>query len=692
MSIATELHMLLANAAPEHQMVYASVPVELQAAAGEGEAKDPTFKLNAYTGGALRANYPYPVVVDLTGLKAEKNVPILRGHNQDRIVGHATEVVIAQRGTARGVHISGVVSADTVDAKEVVASAKKGFPWQVSIGANPDRVEFVEPGKKVFVNEQTFTGPLYVFRAATLRETSFVAIGADPNTSASVAASLTPKGMSMKFSEWLNANGIDEATLTASQIETLKVLHAENASETILKATVAGFAKPEPKQPETPAVDPTAQLRASAAAEAARIAKIDEVCANHPALKAKAIGEGWEPTKAELEVLKASRPTAPAAHIGTSNVTPKILEAAACMSLKVPNAEKSFDEQTLEAAHKRFRSRIGLQELILECAWANGYTGRSFRADHAAALRAAFTTAEITNILAATANKFLVASFNAVEQTWRSIASIRPVSDFKAITGVRLIGDAQFEEVGNDGQIKHGTLSDTTYSNQAKTYGKMYGITRQDQINDDLGALQAMPQRIGRGGALKLNDIFWTAFMDNSSFFASGNANYLSGVTVGTNDSRLNIEGLTRAEQAFLDQTDEEGKPLGVQPAILLTPTALKRAAVSVLNSTEVRDTTASTKIGTINPFSVGNNLTSVTSAYLGNSSYTGYSATAWYLLANPADLATIEVVFLDGVEVPTVQSADADFNTLGIQMRGFFDFGVAKQEYRGGVKAKGAA
>jgi hypothetical protein len=38
------------------------------------------------------------------------------------------------------------------------------------------------------------------------------------------------------------------------------------------------------------------------------------------------------------------------------------------------------------------------------------------------------------------------------------------------------------------------------------------------------------------------------------------------------------------------------------------------------------------------------------------------------------------------------VETAEADFNTLGIQMRGYFDFGVAKTEYRAGVMSKGAA
>ncbi|MFO0260645.1 MAG: hypothetical protein ACK53V_03380, partial [Planctomycetota bacterium] len=78
-------------------------------------------------------------------------------------------------------------------------------------------------------------------------------------------------------------------------------------------------------------------------------------------------------------------------------------------------------------------------------------------------------------------------------------------------------------------------------------------------------------------------------------------------------------------------------------------------------------------------------------SAYLGNTALGG-SSTAWYLLANPSDLATMQVVFLNGQETPVIEEAEADFDTLGIAMRGYFDFGVAKQEWRAGVMSKGAA
>jgi len=47
-----------------------------------------------------------------------------------------------------------------------------------------------------------------------------------------------------------------------------------------------------------------------------------------------------------------------------------------------------------------------------------------------------------------------------------------------------------------------------------------------------------------------------------------------------------------------------------------------------------------------------------------------------------------IQVVFLNGKQMPTVEQADADFKQLGIQFRGYHDFGVALQEPRAAVKS----
>jgi hypothetical protein len=49
-----------------------------------------------------------------------------------------------------------------------------------------------------------------------------------------------------------------------------------------------------------------------------------------------------------------------------------------------------------------------------------------------------------------------------------------------------------------------------------------------------------------------------------------------------------------------------------------------------------------------------------------------------------------LQIAFLNGRQEPIVESADAEFQTLGIQFRGYFDLGVAQQEFRAGVRAAG--
>jgi len=361
------------------------------------------------------------------------------------------------------------------------------------------------------------------------------------------------------------------------------------------------------------------------------------------------------------------------------------------------NAEKQFSDQELQAAHDRFPHGIGLNQLILLGAEANGYKSRYSSQVTLEAQRAAFgmlgpqkihatafSTVSIPNVLAATANKFLREGWDAVDMTPLAISAVRPVRDFKQITTVSLTGHLQFEQLGASGEIKHGEVSDLTYTNQADTYAKMLAVTRKDIINDDLGALTAVPRRLGRGGALKLNDIFWTEFLDNSAFFVAGNSNVNTGV------ADMTVGGLEATEVIFLNQTDPDSKPLGVQPQILLVPTALKAAAMALMASERIIDGSSTTRQGDANIYRGRFRVES--SPYMSNSSYTGYSAAAWYMLASPSEMPVIEIVALNGNVMPVVETADADFNVLGVQMRGYSDVGVNLQEYRGGVRADGGS
>jgi len=627
----------------------ATADISFTAAAEGQSAPLPRFKMVAYTGGAMRvAGWRHPVVIDLAGLAVPSQArPIRFGHDPLSGVGH-TDAIRVEAGQLVA---TGVISRDTSAAKEVVASSRNGFPWQASVGASVEEFEFIKDNQKATVNGQELTGPVNVVRKATLGEISFVDLGADGRTSASIAARQNK-----------------EPSVMADDPTTSNPTPSPITSE------------------QTPE-----QVRAAALAETARIAAVRKVCGGkHSEIEAQAIRDNWDATRTELEVLRASRPKAPNGPPADYGVTSEVLEAACFQSAKLEGIEKVCSEQALDIAAKRFKGGLGLQELLFEAAIANGYTGRTFR-DSRRVLEAAFgrgieagmTTIDVGGILSNVANKFLLEGFFSVERVWRSICAVRNVSDFKTVTSYRLIGKDQYEQVAPGGELKQGTLGEETYTNKADTYGLMLTIDRRDIINDDMGAITTVPRKLGRGSGLKINDVFWTAFLNNAAFFSAGNKNFVSGA-----DTALGIDGLTKGEVAFMDLVDSDGKPTGVMPAIMLVPTALSAMGTQLYKSVELRDTTANTKFPVANPHQ--GKFRIEVSRYLSNALYTGNSAKAWYLLADPSDLPVIEMAFLNGQEAPTVETSDADFNMLGIRMRGYHDFGVNLQDPRGGVKSKG--
>ena len=687
---------MIQAAAKEQSMLKFSAPIELTAADAE-TGKKPTFNILAYTGVPMNAGGFYmPVIVELSGVKtANADIPILLDHDPSQIVGQGQ--VEVDSGTIR---VSGSVMGDSEEAKKVVALSKDGFKWQASIGASVVRREMLEAGKKATVNGREVSGPLMIARESMLQEVSFVAIGADQSTSAAVAASAQGKGAAMGFDGWLQAKGFDPSVLSDTQKTLLQGAYDEEIGS---------------KKANTPSTveDVLAKAEAKTARES-RIANITaEFLANSPrgdadfiskirTLAEVAVSAKWDADRYELELHRSSRPdhTLFKPRITDGRINNKIIEAALCMAGRLAGHEKMFDDQTLQAAHDQFKGRIGLNQFFSICAAANGYhdhsQSRSITLDaHRAAFgfngpnsikAAGFSTLTITNVLSNVANKFLMEGFNAVDSTALRLASIRPVSDLKTVTTVSLVGDLQYEKLGPGGEIKHGTLGERTYTNKAETYAKMLAITEDDIINDDLGALTAVPRKLGRGAATKLNDIFWTVWnrLETDGIFAAGNNN------VNTAVADMTTGGLAATETIFMNQTDPNGLPLGIMPAIIVVPTALKPAATTLMTSERLITGATSVTQGDGNIFRDRFRVES--SPYISNSSYTGFTSAAWVMMADPNELPLIEIAAYQGRVEPTVESANADFNTLGVQMRGYSRVGVAAQEYRAAVKADGGA
>jgi hypothetical protein len=601
-----------------------SATLNVQAA---DEASMPTFELVAYTGASIRQGWSRnPLVVDLSGMNTAKaSIPILYAHGRelpllDSVIGRSTEILNdGNQLVIRGELIRGEPAAD-----KLIRYAKAGVPLQASIGADAGGLENIAAGAVVTVNGREFPGPITVARAADLRETSVVLFGADGSTSAAIAAEANEVST---MSDMLNEKPVEAAVPTTEAPAVVavenKVVAGNDGANTIDAEAVANLV--------------LERLRAERVAE-----------------------------------VRASRPSAPAVHVVDAAAAhePKVIEAALCLAGGLSNPEKAFDAKTLEAADRR-RNSTSLQEVLVEAARRNGYTGsaRIHDGNIREVLASGFATHSISNVLAATYGKFLLQGYTAVEAVWDRIASIRSVSDYKTVTGVRLNGGFNFEDVAPSGELKNAEATDETRTIRAKLTGRMSSITMVDIVNDDLGALTQVPSRLGRGAAVKLNQDFWAEF-------AANNATFFRAETAGAGNA-LQISSLRTALASYRKLNDPDGNPLGITPSILLVPPELEMTAEELMGSS-VLITGANETRGNVNVFA--GRFQVVSSAYL-------TSATTWWLVANPAELPAMEVAFLNGQRLPTVQQADADFNMLGIQVRGHFSYGVAKAEGRGAYR-----
>lgn len=612
-----------------------------QAADGEAPAL-PSFSMKAYNGGVMDVTGWGPVVVDLDGMKLSDSTPILYGHdrhNIQSILGQSNKVEVK----AGKLIASGSIMSEGDIARQIVGLSKNGFKFQASIGATPLKGKEVEAGQSIEANGKTHKGPFTLITQSRLDEISIVPLGADKTTESRIAAQFTPQPQEDKMG--------DQAT--------------ERTAEAI---------------------------RAEAVAEDQRVLTIRAEAKDHPELQAQAIKDGWTVDKTQLAVRDAiiaaqkaeieaskvqkKRPEGPNIRIGSINaeaLNTKAIEASVALRAGLKDPEKHYDSETLnQSADLRLNSftdfvRAGLAK--------SGQRLEATRHDTRDFLQAAFSNRDIANILSNVANKFILQGYGTVEQTWRAVAAIRAVVDFKVNTGVRLVMSNLLKEMGPGGEIQHGQISDETRTVQADTKALMLGVTRKDIINDDLGVLTELMTRLGYAAARTFNVDFWAAFE------AAVAANFETG---GTKKNQqvgvLSLANLKTAEKLFMELSDHDGNPLGTEATTLL---------VSPTNAATARELFTATNL-------VGGN-----SKELNVNIYAGMFAPAvsryltaapWYLLASPSAMPLMQVAFLNGREQPFVESADADFNTLGIQMRCWYDYGAAFGEWRSGIRSTGVA
>lgn len=299
------------------------------------------------------------------------------------------------------------------------------------------------------------------------------------------------------------------------------------------------------------------------------------------------------------------------------------------------------------------------------------------RADDGPQIRGAggmMTTSDFTNVLANVANKTLRQGYEAAGQTFRPFVRVVTVPDFKQVSRVQLGEAPQLEKVAEHGEFRRGKIGDAAEKYSIATYGKVVAITRQVIINDDLSAFTRVPRSFGVAAANLESDLVWAIITGNPNM-ADGNALFhASHKNLGTG-AAIDVASVGLGRKAMRSQVGLDGKTLiNVMPTFLIGPTALQTTIEQFLTAI------TPAQISNVVPESL-RKLTPITEPRLDAA-----SASNWYMAADPNQIDTIELAYLEGQEGLYTETRTG-FDVDGIEIKVREDVGAKAIDWRGFYK-----
>jgi hypothetical protein len=282
-------------------------------------------------------------------------------------------------------------------------------------------------------------------------------------------------------------------------------------------------------------------------------------------------------------------------------------------------------------------------------------------------------------LLADVANKVLRASYEAAPQTFAPISQIVNIPDFKPRKMLQAGPAPTLELVGEHGEFTHGTIAESKEQFSLKTYGRIFAITRQALINDDLGAFGDVPAKFGQSARNLESDKAWEEITNNpdlgdsiSLFDDSDHHN------LGTPGSAISVTSLGIARAAMRVQKDQDGETvLNLNPRYLIVPASLETEAskfVSALLNPSAAES--------VNPFA---GLFTV----IAEPRLDGNSTIAWYLATDAAQAPVLFHGVLDGQSGPTVDQ-ELGFDVDGVKMKCRLDVAFKAADFRSIYKNEG--
>ncbi len=329
------------------------------------------------------------------------------------------------------------------------------------------------------------------------------------------------------------------------------------------------------------------------------------------------------------------------------------------------------------------KSCVSVKEAYVQCTGDRKVTGRLESCDPAVVreafrLREALSTATMGELLVDAMRKRMLADYRetAIYDGWTKWCSVATTTDFRANHRIRWGGYGDLPGVAEGGAYGPlGSPADEKEDYAVTKRGGTENITLEAIKNDDVMAVQRLPRMLSRAAKRTVSKFAADFLIDNADL--QDNVALFHGTHGNLGTAALSGASLAAARLAMVKQTElTSDKKLGIGPRYLLVPFDLEEAAVNIFRRNTENDRTfvqtLSLEVIPVPEFTDAND---------------------WFVVADPMDVPTVEIGFLDAETEPQIFVQDSPsvgslFTNDQITYKIRHIYGGAALDHRGMYKA----
>lgn len=322
---------------------------------------------------------------------------------------------------------------------------------------------------------------------------------------------------------------------------------------------------------------------------------------------------------------------------------------------------------------------MSMTEIARACVQQAGVDTRGMERLEVVGMAFTHSSSDFPQLLGDASRRALLQGYQEVEETFDQYTRAVNVSDFKPTNLVGLGAFSDLDIVPEGGEYKQGTFSEQSQAMKIVTYGKLFTITRQAIINDDLGVFGDVPRKMGQAARRTLAKAVFDlinsnpVLADNKRLFHADHNNLLPAALIST-------ASVSAMQAAMRLQKDADGNLIQVPMRGLLTPVALSGLAKTVRTAQYA----VGAGVGSNDP-----NIVRETFEVWDDGRLDAKDAKAWYGISNPAYVDGIVVGYLDGNQTPYLEQHQG-FTVDGVAWKVRLDAAPAIADYRGIYKNPG--